>query len=881
MAVQVSLITQTVHKKGGGALFYNVNVKRWLFYIFTFLCIVCFPFCVNADPVTEQNHRVNVVFLNETETATLRTLTSRYGNTITIPAISNGYLPSDYPADGSKVPCWVLQQTGKVYYPSESLKIENTDELSITDELKFHLVLDDRTLNVITTDVKFFDYTGTEYAPYQRLNVPTGRTISLPDPEPHGGRYWSYKDRNGNIHLYRKDNEVTVTNEFMEFHACGNQTLVVTYLYPLDADVLLNGQEPGGIYATQNVKVGDYIVLKTSPGNIVEGCRFAGWESYDGAFDGIKNSGFMFRIMEEHDIEIVANYVEDANWQPDQGMGNGSGTMTQNGLTNSLTKELGKNAGIGVDVSLNNNPDDQSYGGMITKQGGTYTSFSENTTEKVVTNGTIISSTKLDDTLKSDKEDQYGRIISQDGDASKPLKQDDSLFGMDIYGNAFAYPYWADNEDERIAIVTERLRQYKGASWMSFINRHPELAAAVERFEKREIDLLRDSNKDSLKSDRMAWRGWMDYYSDIPSQDNNTFVDQNNIDGESNRLLSRSKFSFAWDNYTFYQYFYSTSPSLNATYDFNNVSGLTEEAESNLVVLYNELIAAGYSEASACGVCSTVWVITNGTFNPRRSGEYGVGYGGWDASTAQDLREVCADEGLDWTTAQGQIKMLIYWLDENMHDINSALRDDTSMMVKEFKKLNSESTAADVCTTIFMEGTGSSQSEHDIRMSDGLYYKDAKTIRARASELKSALKKTSNGYGFDMSSVDLSNCSEARKKVVNEALAQVGKPYIYGAKGPYAFDCSGLTSWAYRTVGITLHAKSYDQALDGVSVSRAMIRPGDLVVWRSRDGASGHVAIYIGNNQMVEAMGRDYGVLVTNLDRGTNKILLGYFSVLD
>lgn len=860
---------------------YNKNIKKWMFYMFIMLFIVCLPLSAKADPVTERNNRVRIVFLNETETGTLRTISSRYGNTISIPTINDSYLPDDYPEDGSKVPCWVLQQTGGVYYPSESFKIEDAGEMVIADELIFYLTLDDTSLNAETTDIKFMDNTGTEYAPYQRLNIPTGRKIKLPDPEPHGGQYWSYKDKDGKLTLYKKDNEVTVKNDFMEFHACGDQTLVVTYLYPLDAEDLLNGQEPGGIYETDNVKVGEYIVLKTSPGNIVEGCRFAGWESYDGAFEGIRNSGYMFRVMEEHDIEIVANYVEDADWQPDPGMGNENGTITQNGLTNSMTEELGKNAGIGVDVSLNNNPDDQSYGGTITKPGGTFTSFSENTTEKVVTNGSITSSTKLDSTLRSDSEDQYGRLISQDGDASKPLKQDDSLFGMDIYGNAFAYPYWAENEEERVAIVTERLRQYKGASWMSFINRHPELAAAVERFEKREMELLKDSCNDSLKTDRIAWRGWMDYYSDIPLRDNDTYVDQNNADGETNRLLSRSKFTFAWDNYTFYQYFYSTTPSLNATYDFNNVSGLTEEAETNLVILYNELIVAGYSEASACGVCSAVWVITNGTFNPRRSGEYGVGYGGWDASTAQELREICADEGLEWTTAQGQIKMLLYWLDENMDDVNSALLDDTSMMVKDFKKLNSESTAADICTTIFMEGDTTSSGEHDIRMSDGLYYEDAKDLRARAAELKAALKKTTNGYGFDMSSVDLSNCSEARKKVVKEALAQVGRPYIYGAKGPYAFDCSGLTSWAYRTVGIELHSKSYEQALDGVQVSRAMIRPGDLVVWRSRDGSSGHVAIYIGNNQMVEAMGRRYGILVSSLDRGTSKILLGYFSVLD
>ncbi|WUH91400.1 NlpC/P60 family protein [Streptomyces sp. NBC_00433] len=82
------------------------------------------------------------------------------------------------------------------------------------------------------------------------------------------------------------------------------------------------------------------------------------------------------------------------------------------------------------------------------------------------------------------------------------------------------------------------------------------------------------------------------------------------------------------------------------------------------------------------------------------------------------------------------------------------------------------------------------------------------------------------------------------------ALAQRGKPYVYGATGPGSFDCSGLTQAAYKAAGITLGRTTYDQVKDGVPVSKADLRPGDLVFFYS--GMS-HVGIYLGNGKIVHA----------------------------
>ena len=92
---------------------------------------------------------------------------------------------------------------------------------------------------------------------------------------------------------------------------------------------------------------------------------------------------------------------------------------------------------------------------------------------------------------------------------------------------------------------------------------------------------------------------------------------------------------------------------------------------------------------------------------------------------------------------------------------------------------------------------------------------------------------------------------------VDTALAQVGDPYVYGAGGPDAFDCSGLTSYAYRAAGISLPHSSRSQAQMGRSVSVSELEPGDLLFFYQ---PTSHVAMYIGNGQMVHAS--TYGVPV-------------------
>ncbi|MFG2779122.1 NlpC/P60 family protein [Streptomyces prunicolor] len=85
---------------------------------------------------------------------------------------------------------------------------------------------------------------------------------------------------------------------------------------------------------------------------------------------------------------------------------------------------------------------------------------------------------------------------------------------------------------------------------------------------------------------------------------------------------------------------------------------------------------------------------------------------------------------------------------------------------------------------------------------------------------------------------------------VSYAYQKLGSPYVWGATGPNAFDCSGLVQAAYSSAGVSLPRTTYAQINAGQRVSRSELRPGDLVFFYS--GIS-HVGIYVGDGQMIHA----------------------------
>ena len=96
------------------------------------------------------------------------------------------------------------------------------------------------------------------------------------------------------------------------------------------------------------------------------------------------------------------------------------------------------------------------------------------------------------------------------------------------------------------------------------------------------------------------------------------------------------------------------------------------------------------------------------------------------------------------------------------------------------------------------------------------------------------------------------------------ALGQRGKPYRWGAQGPEAYDCSGLTWAAWRAAGVSIPRTAAGQ-LAGLPQVRGQLRPGDLVVYRSRGPSGRHVAMVVGRGRTVEALGRGIPVRSTSI----------------
>nr|WP_202553277.1 C40 family peptidase [Streptomyces sp. SID4936] len=92
--------------------------------------------------------------------------------------------------------------------------------------------------------------------------------------------------------------------------------------------------------------------------------------------------------------------------------------------------------------------------------------------------------------------------------------------------------------------------------------------------------------------------------------------------------------------------------------------------------------------------------------------------------------------------------------------------------------------------------------------------------------------------------------SAAGGKAVRYAIAQVGKPYVWGAQGPDSFDCSGLTSQAWAKAGRVIPRTSQEQWRQLRKVPVSGLRPGDLVIYFPK---ATHVALYIGNGLVVQA----------------------------
>lgn len=132
----------------------------------------------------------------------------------------------------------------------------------------------------------------------------------------------------------------------------------------------------------------------------------------------------------------------------------------------------------------------------------------------------------------------------------------------------------------------------------------------------------------------------------------------------------------------------------------------------------------------------------------------------------------------------------------------------------------------------------------------------AENLMAEGKELETALTMTEYRYGKGVTDVQMEICEYARQFV--------GNPYVWGGTSlTRGADCSGFTLSVYAKYGVSLPHSSKAQANCGTKISLSELQPGDLVFY----GGSNihHVAMYIGNGQVVHAQSAKTGIVISNM----------------
>ncbi|MFJ2739355.1 NlpC/P60 family protein [Streptomyces sp. NPDC087440] len=175
--------------------------------------------------------------------------------------------------------------------------------------------------------------------------------------------------------------------------------------------------------------------------------------------------------------------------------------------------------------------------------------------------------------------------------------------------------------------------------------------------------------------------------------------------------------------------------------------------------------------------------------------------------TQEDLRTYSADASTQWTKLEANRKS------------KEKARKEIKKQIDAAEKIESRLASKDRAKMLELE-----------REAQG---------RAQSAWMSSGALGSGGGAGTDQG-----------KRAVAYAMDQIGDPYVWGAEGPYAFDCSGLTQQAWISAGRGIPRTSQEQwrLLPRVPVSQ--MRPGDLIIYFSD---ASHVAMYIGNGSMVHA----------------------------
>lgn len=146
-------------------------------------------------------------------------------------------------------------------------------------------------------------------------------------------------------------------------------------------------------------------------------------------------------------------------------------------------------------------------------------------------------------------------------------------------------------------------------------------------------------------------------------------------------------------------------------------------------------------------------------------------------------------------------------------------------------------------------------------------------LNSKGMEVRSATVKTDKVIIVpkrnDENSSKSANASKSysrggRSDIVSYSYNFLGRPYVWGAAGPSAFDCSGFTQYVYSAFGVGLGHYTGSQYEVGQPVKKSELIPGDLVFFNT-DGSISHVGMYIGGGQFIHASSGSKKVTISEL----------------
>lgn len=143
-------------------------------------------------------------------------------------------------------------------------------------------------------------------------------------------------------------------------------------------------------------------------------------------------------------------------------------------------------------------------------------------------------------------------------------------------------------------------------------------------------------------------------------------------------------------------------------------------------------------------------------------------------------------------------------------------------------------------------------------------YVEVRYALEEAIKFTPLVEKASSTSGSGGSPSGSSTTQSKRNQIVNYALGFLGNPYVWGGTSlTNGADCSGFTLSVYSKFGVSLPHHSGSQAGKGKSISSGEMRPGDLVFYTDSSGTINHVAMYIGNEQVVHASNPKNGIKIS------------------